>query len=230
MKKIKHFKFSIQHSPLVWFFVIILFIVCFGSCKKNDDKTIIISGKIYDPNFKSYVPAVKVRIASSKISSGIYSSAFTDIATIYSDNNGSYSFSLKKETVSSYKIYISKSKYFDYEQEIFPDNLSTDNDNSINLNIFPIAFIKYRLKNTTPFSPEDMVVFQVAKDNYCSYCCPLSSIAGYGMNYDTTFSCKSRGQQNLYFSWHYLKNKIDINKDSSIFCKAFDTTYCFIRY
>ena len=25
-------------------------------------------------------------------------------------------------------------------------------------------------------------------------------------------------------------NKIDINKDSSIFCKAFDTTYCFIRY
>ena len=215
------------------YFLCLTFILFFGiiySCRKDKTK-ITINGTVYDPNSNAYVIGANVTISASGVSSGYYNSSYTDIATTTTDANGKFTFHFDKEKSAGYRIYISKSNYFDNTIDVSGADLEPGIPYSPTYNLNTKAFIKLRVKNALPNNSNDQIIYSYSSGYLSCYeCCSNTNCIGYGVNYDSTLTCKTYGNQNVIIFWHSIKGSGDVLHYDTIYCSAFDTTNFQILY
>jgi hypothetical protein len=199
-------------------------IAFFASCKK-DKNVIKISGTVYDPNTKAYVQGAHVNISASKITSGFYNPNYSDIASTTTDANGAFSFEFDKDKTAGYRFYISKDNYFDNTTDVPDDDIVAGETYTPTFNIYPEAYIKLHVKNSAPYNSTDFIAYSYESNLVqCAGCCTNNTFKGYGTGYDTLFSCKAYGNQNVKINWHVTKVGTDVAYSDTIFVTAFDTT------
>lgn len=194
------------------------------SCKKKNEK-IIINGSVYDPNIQTYISNAHVTISAKLLSSGFYNSNYTELETTTTNSAGAFSFQFDKQKSAGYEIYISKDNYFDYTIDIPDANIVAGTPYTPEYDIYPIAYIKLHVKNTTPFDSTDFInyYYSTITSANCFGCCNSTSFNGYGKTYDTTLKCKTYGSQHVIISYHYHQHW-DYASFDTVFCLPFDTT------
>lgn len=229
-KLIKFIKIKrVQILAIITFFVIAI-AGFFYSCKKDKNK-ITINGAVYDPDIKTYVSNAHVTISSIRISSGVYNSNYTDIATTITDGSGNFSFEFDKEKSAAYRFYIFKDNYFDNTIDIPDADIVPGTPYAPVFNIHPKAYLKLHVKNSAPWDSDDFIAyFYTSGYLSCYECCSNIMHKGYGQFYDTTSKCKTYGSQNVTINWHVTKMGIDIVYADTVFCTPFDTTFHEILY
>lgn len=204
--------------------------ITFASCKKGGDK-IIINGNLYDPNLKTYVSNARVTISSSGVSSGIYNSNYTEIATVTTDEKGAFAFEFDKIKSAGYRFYFYREKYFDKTIDVPANDIIAGKPYSALYCLYPESFIKLRVKNATPFDSSDFIAYSYSTDNSgCAGCCTNTTFTGSGKVYDVTTKCKTYGGQKAVINWHVKKFNYDLIYSDSFFCAAFDTAFYEILY
>jgi hypothetical protein len=201
-----------------------------ASCKKNKN-TITINGKIYDPNAGTYISGASITISSSKVSSGFYNSNYTDIATTTTDANGAFTFEFEQEKSAGYRFYITKDNYFDNTIDIPDADIQPENVYAPTFEFYPEGYLKLHVKNSSPYNADDYIGYYYDITNInCVDCCTNTVFKGYGKTYDTTYTCKAYGNNNVQVNWHVTKFGMDVAYADTIFCAPFDTTFFEILY
>jgi len=202
----------------------------FTACKKDKNK-IVINGKVFDPNLKTYLSDVIVTISSIRISSGYYNSNYSDIATTTTDNNGNFSFEFEKEKSAGYRFTITKDNYFESIKDIPDADIVAGTPYSPEFYLYPKAYIKLHVQNSAPWNDNDFIAYSYTSGYLsCYQCCTNTTFQGHGQSYDTTLKCKTYGNQNIVINWHVTKMGTDIAYADTVFCDPFDTTFFEILY
>ncbi len=217
MKTFKFFK------PIAILSIIAIVYFIF-SCKKDVNNTIVLNGRIYDPNQKAYVSGADVQFLSSKIVSGSYNPTYVVVASAVTDANGSFHLEYVKDKDAAFQVIVSKDKYFDHTYDIavtaLPGGTYTPT-----YNIYCDAYFKIHVKNTLPNAANDQIGYAyVNSQPACYTCCNSTPQVGLGNSYDSTSKCRTFGAQKMHVQWSVKKNGNTFQYDSSIFCAPFDTT------
>jgi hypothetical protein len=224
--------FAVKILFFTFYFLLFTFFI---SCKK-DKNTIHIRGNIYDPNQKINVRGARVILQSSTVQSGMLNGSYQDIANASTDVSGKFSFDIAVERVLGYKMLINKDKYFYSETDIGPLAWSGGNTYNPVYKIYPLAYIKLDIQNVHPYNTDDVIYYTIISDNFqliannCSGCCSESLQTGTGMTFSTKYKCITQGATTTLISWNYTKNKINIARDTNLYCIPFDTNSFKILY
>ena len=154
----------------------------------------------------------------------------TTIATTTTDANGKFTFQFEKEKSAGYQIYISKTNYFDNIINIPDADVVAGTPYTPIYDFFKIAYLKLHVKNVSPYNTSDQIVYSYTSGYLnCYECCSDVYFVGNGMNYDSTYTCKTYGDQKIIVTWHVVKSA-DIFYTDTILCTPFDTTSYQILY
>ncbi len=210
--------------------LLIIFAFVYSGCKKKDN-TLTISGTIFDPMHNYNLAGATVTIASAKIEGGNYNPNYLDIESISTDGNGYFSFEINEVQVIGYRITIFKEYYFETSTDFSPDLIGSDNSYSANYNLNPKGYIKVHVKNSNPHDASDIITFKFTQGYLNGYqCCGNEPAIGYGKYFDTTFVCKTHGNQDVNFQWTVHKNGNTTTDNATFFCYPFDTAYYDVYY
>jgi hypothetical protein len=220
-------------KKIIPFLLIIFLVICIANvgCKKKQNK-ISIRGYLFDPKQNISVAGALVTISSSKISSGVYNSNYQDIATTTTDASGNFSFDFTEAATSGYRFYIRKDKYFDYTVDVSADDITHEQAYTPTFNLYPEAYLKLEVKNTTPYDSADFISFRMTTGFLeCYQCCTNTIFKGYGETYDTIMKCKTYGSSTVTLNWTVTKNALPpINHNQNVYCTPYDTTFYQISY
>ena len=213
-------------------FLIFSILACCISCKKDNKNIIRIAGKVRDPNTNVYVSNAEVVLAASKLSSGgIFSSGYEDIASMTTDNNGTFSCEFAEEKFSGYRITISKDHYFGFTTELTTSDLVAGNTFSPTYSIYPECFVWLEVNNTMPADTNDKIMYGFSSGWVNGPgCCDNSLFYGYGMNFTDTLVCKTFGNQNVTITYNVTKSGQTLGHTLTKYCNAFDTTRFIINF
>lgn len=210
--------------------MILVVLIIIYSCKKDEQKTIIIKGKIIDKNQNIAVSGAEIIFWASKLQGGTYNPSLIPVSSTISSDNGDFQLSYEKDKDASYRITIDKSNYFGVTQDIDVDKLPPNTYN-FNYEIIPEAFLKLTVKNYFPYDNNDFIGYTInAPQPLGTNCCPTSSNTGIGYFYENTIKCKTYGAQKVKISWSVKKNNINSLYDSLVYCNPFDTTFFYLNY
>ena len=213
----------------VYFIAALVFLVL--SCKKDKKANIELSGSISDGVNGGGVSGVTVTLSYRQYQNGVASSAFTTIGTYVTSSDGNYSFSFEKPSAILYRIQLNRSDYFESSEEINPDLLTTQNQNTRNYTLFPSASFKILMTNTSPFNSQDQIVFQnLSEASSCASCCNNSIKIFNGMTVDTSLTCTRYGDKYVRFQWIVTKNTVFNTYTDSVFCPKGQLTSYQINY
>jgi hypothetical protein len=224
MSKRPHFLFFIALSILT------LNILFLGACKK-DVKTYSIAGAVSDPQLHSKVSSAKVSLKASKVQSGVYNPNYVEIDSYTTSSDGKFSFSVKHDNVSGYRIDITKNKYFDASIDLKTENVQNNGLTNISLDLIPIGEITLIVKNTTPQTADDNIKFRFSnvavqgKD-----CWTNSATEGIGPSYNLTKTGKVSGNKEMYLEWIVTKKGNQHIYKDTIWSEAFKTVTYHINY
>ena len=202
----------------------------FTACNKNKDE-ITISGRIFDPDLNKYVSGAVVKLSGNGIQSGVYTPGYSEIERMTTSEDGSFSFTLKKSTHDGFRLTVTKDNYFtqthDFSASVFYEASEYEKE----VLFRPSGTLEIHLYNAYPSDEDDKVVFYFSNaDLTCSGCCINSPLTGNGPAFDTTFSCKFYGNQNVLFLRSVTKNQHTNLFFDSLFCPAFSTATYHIEY
>jgi len=209
----------------------ILIVVCTFSCRKNKNK-LILNCTVGSTNMGLvFIEGAKVTLMGKKIVNGTYSSGYSDIANGTTAADGKYVFEINEDKVSDYRIVVFKSNYFILITDYSAKDLEAGKSYDLNFNIFPEAYIKLHIINQVPFNINDFIQYYFSSGNLnAENCCSNQYINGYGMNYDTTFKCKTYGGQQATLLWNVTKNNNTHIYSTNLLPIAFDTVFYEIKY
>lgn len=218
------------HIHALLLLIVMSCLYCFFSCKKENNN-VTINGNVYDPNTNVYVSNARVILSSNTPSSGFYSNTYTELASATTDNSGSFRFEFKKERAIGYRITILKDNYIDISLDIPGDDWSANNTYTPTYYIKPVGYLSLHIRNTSPINSADYIRYSFAMENpSCNTCCTDVIHYGNGVNYDTTYTCKTYGSQPVIANWLVSKmGQITLHADT-FFCQPFDTTHYEINY
>lgn len=209
-----------------------MFVLSFAvvSCKKKPH-TLSVRGSVFDPNQNIAVANAQVTLSSSKIVSGVYNSNYQDISTVTTDGSGNFSIDFPEEKTAGYRFYITKTNYFSALIDVNTDEITPDDIYAPTYTIYPEAYLKIHVKNTSPFDNMDFVSYKFTAGVFdCNQCCTNTTFKGYGMTYDSIVKCKTRGSMNATVNWVITKNNIQSAFFQNIYCTPFDTSFFDINY
>jgi hypothetical protein len=212
------------------FFLIIFSSFLLSACNKKKDE-ITISGRIFDDSSGQFVSGATVRLSGNGVQSGVYSPDFVHIDTKTTDNDGVFSFTLKKDRSDGFRIAVTKDMYFqevhEFSSAVFYD--ADEYDKQIHLK--PAGFIQLRVRNAFPDDWDDKIVFYFSNsDLNCSDCCTNTPHTGNGPTFDSTFTCRFYGDTKIVFLRSVTKNQQTNVYFDSLFCPVFSTASYEITY
>lgn len=211
------------------FFTLILFFLSLSSCYKKDQE-IRLEGSISDPVLGIPLSGVSLVLSSNKVSSGIYSSGYTEITQVISDAQGKFILVFNKEKTDSYRFLLTKTSYFEQESIISAPDIEQSNTN-LKFTLKPKAGLKLRIKNTNPWDNFDLISWQINNATQtCFQCCNNTINKGYGSNFDTTITCNTIGNKSLVITSSSTKNGSTLIRIDTVFCPVFQTTQHNIFY
>jgi hypothetical protein len=209
--------------------VLIVSVLCmFFSCKKEKNNSIRISGTMYNTNGGA-ASGVSMKVSYQEIQNASYSTAWYTAGTTTSLASGAYSIEFPAPRATSYKFLFSSPGHFTMEVNENAENISGETNR--NFYIPAKAWFKIRIRNTSPVSGSDQIVFQNTSEAYgCSECCDNSIKILYGTTIDTTFTCLKAGGEKIKFSWSVTKASQSTSFTDSITTISHDTVYYDLTY
>jgi len=200
------------------------------SCKKNKDD-IEISGRVFDSSNNQYLADAKVKLGGNGIQSGVYTPGFTDIASVQTDANGNFSFTVKKDKSDSYRLTVSKDQYFpqvfEFSSAVFSQSTTFTKD----IEMPAAGTLQVRIRNAYPDDFDDKIVFYFSNsDLSCIECCTNIHRTGNGPAFDSTITCKFYGNKKIVLLRSVTKNQQTNVFFDSLYCPAFSTAAYEILY
>ncbi len=219
------------------FFLNLVLSLCFlgvfmlvNSCKKDDDKTIIIQGKITDANQQTAISNAEVTFWSSRIQSGTYNPNYISLATAITDAGGNYNLQITKEKDVGFRITVNKARYFGQTTDMSVESLSAGTHN-LNYSIYPEAYFKLNVKNVSPINNSDFISYWISNPQPSgANCCNNLPINFTGQFYENTVICRTYGAQNITVKWNVKKQNNVTSSESNFYCTPFDTTEHNLNY
>lgn len=197
------------------------------SCKKDTSNTIIINGRVFDPNQNTYVANANVQFLSSKIQTGTYNPSYNTVASATTDASGNFHIEYIKDKDVGFQIMVSGAKYYDQTYNILVTDMP-GGTYTPTYNIFSVAYFKVHVKNMTN---SNQIGYNFTNTQpSCYTCCNQTSIIGIGTSYDSTTICNTYGAQKIQVQWSVLKNGAYHQFDSLVYCAPFDTTLFELYY
>lgn len=220
--------FAIQILKLLFSIGII---VCFSaSCNKNE-RELKFYGSVFDSNQNKPMEGARIVLSGKNVEGGVYSPHFQEIASTTSDANGKFELTFEKKRTDSYKIYIFKNNYFSFEDIIPGSYFEAETSYEQNVILHPIGFITLNIKNQFPNSENDKIIFSFTNSvENCFDCCKNIEFEGLGTTFDTTFTCKFRGNKYAKIFYNVTKNNSTFVYVDSIFVEPFGTVTYNINY
>ena len=202
---------------------------CLACKKEKQEITFDIEGSVTDINDDSGINAASVEVSKREVSSGTFNSSYSKLLSATTGSNGQYSFSTPYGSIESFKFEVSHKDYFGKEIIINPDDLSTEETNTLNFSLQSKGYIKISITNATPFDQFDEFSFSTLNPT-CLNCVKFTSIQLDGAAADTLLV--GGIEANKYFKYQYFvtKNGANTNYIDSVFCATGDTTYQTISY
>lgn len=209
----------------------LLICVMFFSCAKEEN-TIVVEGKISDPNLEKPLAGADIILDNKPVSSSVYNAGYQTLTSTTSGSDGSYKMEYEKEKSLDYRIRVRKDDYFLLEKEYAPEKFESGDDIFLSFNLLPKGYVKTIIKNKNSFNDQDHIIFQFTGMNGNSVgSCPGGYIHGYGKYFDTSFVCAAPGNDSLGYEYEVTKNgSTNLNGPYSEYISAFDTTLIEIDY
>lgn len=189
-----------------------------NSCKKKD-LTYQIKGTIYDSSFHSPLAGAQVVISAS--SSGSVASTLTTLTT---DANGNYSYELKRDKYQSISIAVTKNNYFSDGSTTTLDNLSLEDDNAFNYNMYARSWVRLHFVSD---GTKVIKYYKQGGKNGCTECCPTGEIQ---LNNVTDQSVYCINDGNTSYKIFYDVQGTTNNGTLEVITAPFDTTELLISY
>ncbi len=210
--------------------IIILLAIVFLSCNKKEENIII--GGIITGNYKTETIAnANIVLMAKLMESSSYSSTFTTLETVYTDEKGEYIINIEAVRATEYKISVFKENYFDKTEIYSPDDISISEENSINIFLNSIAYIKINVNNLLPAIASDYMFFSIfGLTENCYDCCSEEKFEFYGENVSEIIKCKIPGNQDVAIQWNVKSGSDMILYKDTFFVNKFDTTSYNINY
>lgn len=154
-------------KKIVYLFALIA-ISSINSCKKKDIKYTI-NGTVTDLSFNTPLANATITISTSSISSP------SEIvkATLTTDASGYFEYELDREKIQNVRISVNKMNYFSDGTLTTLDNLSLDNDNVFNYNVYAKSWVRLHFVSD---GTKDLKYYKLTGKNNCEECCPTGEM------------------------------------------------------
>lgn len=205
-------------KKIVLFLGALLLVFSF-SCKKKNLKYTI-KGTIYDSSFNTPLSGASVSIYVTTTSN----STPVEKVSLVTDAAGNYSYELEREKLQSVIISVNKQNYFSDGTTTTLDNLSIEDDNTFNYNLYAKSWA--RLHFVSDGTKTIKYYKQVGK-NGCAECCPTGEIQLSNIT-DHSVYCINNG--NTQYQIFYDVQGTTNNGTLSVTTVPFDTTEILISY
>lgn len=189
------------------------------SCKKKNLKYTI-KGTIYDSSFNTALAGAKVSIYVTTTSN----STAVEKVSLTTDASGNYSYELDREKLQNVIISVSKENYFSDGITTTLDNLSLEEDNTFNYNLYAKSWARLHFVSD---GTKTIKYYKQAGKNGCTECCPAGEIQ---LNNITDYSVYCINNGNTPYQIFYDVQGTTNNGTLSVNTVPFDTTEILISY
>jgi hypothetical protein len=202
----------------------------FLACKKKNEK-ITISGKVVDPMQNTTLSNVSISISGQKIENGTYNSNYSHIASTSTDGNGEFSFEVKNENITNYRLSLNLNNYINELIDIAQESLNVKEDNFQTYNLYPKSFLKINLLNQNPHDGDDIIEYEISNGiRTCNQCCDDDKHRYIGDSINKSVVCIIPGFQDVLIKWEVIRNSTPTTHSENIYIQEFDTTEFNIYY
>jgi len=208
----------------------LLIIFSLFSCRKETGE-IQIDGKLNDPYGGNYVAGATISLQATGVIDGVYSAAYTTIASGTTDTDGRFSFVINESAYDAFRFTFIKDGYFMSQNVYSASTIDPEHPFSGSFEIYSRSAVKVSVQNILPYDNSDEIsVYFANPPSSCSECCTSDPFKMTGMNIDTIIYCNSYGGYELVINYSYKKNNINSSYSDTVVCTPFDTTYHSITF
>ncbi|AEA45389.1 carboxypeptidase-like regulatory domain-containing protein [Fluviicola taffensis] len=150
------------------FLFAILTIISGNGCKKKN-LTYKINGTVIDSSLNTPLSNAEITISTTSISNP----AEEVKATLTTDANGYFEYELQREKIQNVRISVNKMNYFSDGTLTTLDNLSLDNDNVFNYNVYAKSWVRLHFVSD---GTKDLKYYKLTGKNNCEECCPTGEM------------------------------------------------------
>ncbi|WP_343633528.1 carboxypeptidase-like regulatory domain-containing protein [Fluviicola sp.] len=205
-------------KSLVLYFGALLMVLSF-SCKKKDLKYTI-KGTIMDSSYNIPLSGAKVTIS---VTTANNSTPVQKVA-LTTDASGNYSYELEREKLQSVIISVEKDNYFSDGTTTTLDNLSLENDNTLNYGLYAKSWARIHFVSD---GTKTIKYYKQVGKNGCTECCPSGEMQLANVT-DYSVYCINNG--NTQYQVFYDVQGTSNNGTLSVNTVPFDTTEILISY
>ena len=196
-----------------------LLMVLSFSCKKKNLKYTI-KGTITDSSFNAPLSGAKVTIS---ITTNSNNTPVQKVA-LTTDASGNYSYELDRDKLQSVIISVDKDNYFSDGTTTTLDNLSLDNDNTFNYNVYAKSWVRLHFVSD---GTKTIKYYKQAGKSGCQECCASGEVQLDNV-IDQSVYCINNG--NTQYQIFYDVQGTSNNGTLSVNTVPFDTTDILINY
>jgi hypothetical protein len=202
----------------------ILIVSFLGSCGKKDYTSI--EGQVLEKGSNKPIANAQVIFSECVAGEGTGSSSIClDVETVLTNAQGKYIFTKEKDDATYYRIRAEKLNY-GKPVEVFQTAYAGEKSKNLNFTLPAYAWIKFHVKNVTPFDDSDLIIAPGSSGGNLDY-------RFYGKTVDTTYilgGSKYPGGFKFGIDWTTIKNNKQKEIEDSIFFIPLDTVYYEIKY
>ncbi|MCK5856553.1 MAG: hypothetical protein KAG64_03625 [Bacteroidales bacterium] len=223
-------KNSVSILYIIGVSILSLNIILVSACNK-DVKSYEIAGSVFDPQLSINVTGAKVSLKASKVQSGVYNPNYIEIKSYSTSADGKFNFNIEHESVSGYRLDITKNNYFDASVNLATEDVQNNSETNIKVDLIPIAEITLIVKNTTPQGNDDKIQFRFSNVTVKGKNCWTNDpIIGNGPSYSLTKTGQVSGNKKMYLEWTVTKGGNQHIYKDTIQSEEFNTKTYNINY
>ncbi len=140
--------------------LLLILVVCAAlfSCKEKDNHWEL-KLNVKEDLGMSNLPGVEVQLQGKKLSSGVYSDVWTDIASATTDGSGNAHLHFERDSYASLQLEVVRSQYFTEIITLNPDDFSVGEVLETQTVLTPMSSVLVYLKTTDASASIDLQVF-----------------------------------------------------------------------
>ena len=201
-------------------FAIVLGFFFATSCKKNDNKLLIVSGKVGSGQTGLALQGVSISLEKKSVQGSTYSAAYTTAATALSDGAGQFELTFPRENFSELRLTASKPGYLTRYFPISPSALSPETPVITMIDIFERSKVEVNINSVEPFTPGDKLNFTFIRTAFDCACCKDGWQIFDAVSLDTSLNCLVYGNRWLQYEVQIFNSINDTIYRDSVFCPS----------
>ena len=208
---------------------VILFVALLGSivsCTKDPIMYTFKGHAIEDQNGEA-LAGVEISISQKPFSTQVLNSNYESVGSVTTDANGNYELTFERTKVTEFKVEIEKQGYFYQEIIIGSGDVSSENDNIIDIEMEAQSFVQFLIQNTGQAESTDLLNLLLLNPKTGCPACPETDSYYYEGVVDTIVTFPTDAGR--YYNFTYINVGVN-SKTDSVFVTPFDTIIYSINY